>query len=43
MFKVTVEFEREGNGQNEIVSHVDRSESERDFETEILVFNFHRM
>ena len=25
-FKVTVHFETEGNGQNEIVSHIDRSE-----------------
>ena len=25
-FKVTVRFETEGNGQNEIVSHMDRSE-----------------
>ena len=24
--KVTVQFETEGNGQNEIVSHMDRSE-----------------
>ena len=26
MFKVTVQFETEGNGQNEIVSNMDRSE-----------------
>ena len=26
IFKVTVQFETEGNGQNEIVSHMDRSE-----------------
>ena len=26
MFKVTVQFETEGNGQNEIVSSMDRSE-----------------
>ena len=25
-FKVTVQFETEGNGQNEIFSHMDRSE-----------------
>ena len=25
-FKVTVQFETEGNGQNEIVNHMDRSE-----------------
>ena len=25
-FKVTVQFKTEGNGQNEIVSHMDRSE-----------------
>ena len=24
-FKVTVQFETEGNGQNEIFSHIDRS------------------
>ena len=26
IIKVTVQFETEGNGQNEIVSHMDRSE-----------------
>ena len=26
VFKVTVQFETEGNGQNEIFSHMDRSE-----------------
>ena len=26
IFKVTVQFETEGNGQNEFVSHMDRSE-----------------
>ena len=26
LFKVTVQFETEGNGQNEIVSHMNRSE-----------------
>ena len=26
VLKVTVQFETEGNGQNEIVSHMDRSE-----------------
>ena len=26
LFKVTVQFETEGNGQNEIFSHMDRSE-----------------
>ena len=26
MFKATVQFETKGNGQNEIVSHMDRSE-----------------
>ena len=26
MFKVTVQFEIEGNGQNKIVIHMDRSE-----------------
>ena len=26
LLKVTVRFETEGNGQNEIVSHMDRSE-----------------
>ena len=45
--KVTVQFETEGNGQNEIFSHMDRSEvkrkiycdisyTQRDFETEKL-------
>ena len=26
ILKVTVQFETEGNGQNEVVSHMDRSE-----------------